>query len=157
MINVEFVCLGNICRSPLAEAIFQNKINQLQLQKAIQCDSSGTGAYHIGANPDPRSIKIAHEHHVPIAHKGRQFGKEDGKRSTYILAMDANNYRNIIHALAYKHEGLFLMRDFDPKAKGADVPDPYYGGEDGFKNVYEMLDRSIDGFLAFIIKKHHLK
>jgi|GEM_PF-6498026 len=70
--------------------------------------------------------------------------------------MDASNHRDIIHATSDRPEGLFLMRDFDPKGQGGDVPDPYYGGEDGFEKVFQILDRSIDAFLDFLVEKHHL-
>lgn len=156
MINVLFVCLGNICRSPLAEAIFKHKVKEKHLKKLIDGDSVGTASYHIGENPDERSIQVSIKHGVPIAHKGRQLHHTDGKKFHYLLAMDASNYRNIIHALSEKHEGLYLMRDFDPEGTGEDVPDPYYGGSEGFENVYQILNRSIDTFLDFVIKKHGL-
>lgn len=156
MINVEFVCLGNICRSPLAEAIFKQKILDNNLTQKIKQNSSGTAAYHIGKNPDPRTIEIAMKNNIPISHKGRQFNAVNGEDYDYILAMDSNNYYNIIDALGYKHKGLFLMRHFDPIEKGADVPDPYYGDESGFKNVYDILDRSIDTLSQYIFSKHSL-
>ena len=155
-IKVLFVCLGNICRSPLAEAIFAHKVNQTELSEHLSTDSCGTAAYHIGASPDHRSIAVAQSHGVPIAHSGRQFIASDADEFQYILAMDQSNYRNIIHALSYKPEGLRLMRDFDPIGKGLDVPDPYYGENDGFDTVYEMLDRSIDELINQIRKDHNI-
>lgn len=156
MIKINFVCLGNICRSPLAEAIFNHKVKEKGLEGFLKGESSGTADYHIGEDPDSRSIAVAVRHQVEIAHKGRQFHFKDGKNYEYILAMDAANHRDIIHVLGYKHEGLYLMRDFDDEAKGSDVPDPYYGGSDGFENVYQMLDRAIENFISFLIKKHEL-
>tara|TARA_B100001245_G_C22723819_1_gene351622 strand:+ start:191 stop:661 length:471 start_codon:yes stop_codon:yes gene_type:complete len=156
MIKIIFVCLGNICRSPLAEAIFQHKVNQKGLQDKISSDSAGTANYHVGDDPDTRSIAVAVKHDVPIQHKGQQFHHTHGEEFDYIMAMDQSNHRNIIHELGYKHEGLFLMRDFDPDGKGEEVPDPYYGGADGFENVYQMLDRSCDELLEYIVKEHNL-
>ncbi len=156
MIKIIFICLGNICRSPLAEAICQHKIKEKGLTDKISCDSAGTANYHIGEDPDSRSIEVSIKHGVPIQHKGRQFHYTDGETYDYILPMDESNMRNIIHELGYKHEGLFLMREFDAQDKGADVPDPYYGGKDGFENVYQMLDRSIEAFIGMLIEKHSL-
>lgn len=156
MIKVLFVCLGNICRSPLAEAIFKQRVIEKNLEDQIFTDSAGTANYHIGENPDHRSIAVAVEHGIPISHKGRQYKYQDALEFDYILAMDSNNFRDIIHLSAARPEGLFLMRDFDPEAKGADVPDPYYGGKDGFEQVYQMLDRSIEQLLEYIIQEQSL-
>ncbi len=156
MNKIIFVCLGNICRSPLAEAIFQHKINEKGFQSKLSCDSAGTAGYHIGEDPDSRSIEVALKHNIPIQHKGQQFHHSQGEAFDYILAMDQSNYRNIIHELGYKHEGLYLMRDFDPEGKGEEVPDPYYGGKDGFEQVYQMLDRSANELMDFLIAKYHL-
>ncbi|MFY0599101.1 MAG: low molecular weight phosphotyrosine protein phosphatase [Cyclobacteriaceae bacterium] len=156
MIKVLFVCLGNICRSPLAEAIFNQKIKEKGLENVVSSDSAGTSNYHIGEQPDERSIQVSLNHNVPINHLGRQLVRKDGETFTYILAMDRSNHRNTIHTLNNTHEGLFLMRDFDPDETGADVPDPYYGGKDGFQEVYDILDRSIEKFIQFLKEKHDL-
>lgn len=149
MKKVLFVCLGNICRSPLAEAIFAHKVSRNEWQ----ADSAGTGAYHIGSDPDRRSMQVARHHGVPIAHKARQFHVEDFARFDYIIAMDRQNYRDILSLTSQPVDNVYLMRDFDDHANGdKDVPDPYYGGDDGFQLVYEMLDRSIDKLVAHIQK-----
>lgn len=155
MLNILFVCLGNICRSPLAEAIFVQKVKLAKLSDKFKADSAGTGDYHIGCDPDERSIEVARKHDTPIHHKCRQFKRPDGEAFDYILAMDTDNYRNILHELGDRHAGLYLMRDFDPQGKG-EVPDPYWSDGDGFEEVYQILDRSIAGFIDHLREKHKL-
>lgn len=159
MINVLFVCLGNICRSPLAEGIFKELIKNKGLESFITCDSAGTAGYHIGETPDPRSIDIARQHQIQLDHLGRQFDEQDFSDFDYILAMDANNLRNIKQVNQFESFSgqLELMRNYDTLGKNEDVPDPYYGGKDGFKHVYDMLLRSCEGLLSDIIKKHNLQ
>ncbi len=156
MIKVLFVCLGNICRSPLAEAVFNQKVKEKGLKNEISSDSAGTANYHVGHAPDHRSVEVAAKHSIPIQHEGRQYQLQDASEFDYILAMDDQNFRDIIHISGDKPEGLFKMRDFDTVNKGDNVPDPYYGGRDGFDHVFEMLDRSSDKLLDFIIEKHNL-
>ena len=149
--KVLFVCLGNICRSPLGEAIFNDKVKKMGLD--WMSDSAGTAAYHIGKNPDPRSIAVARSRNVPIAHKARQFVKEDMDRFDYVLAMDKNNFDDMHHTAGSSCENLFLLREFDPKSKNdLNVPDPYYGGDQGFEDVFEMVSRSVDGLIAKMMK-----
>ncbi|MEM9339074.1 MAG: low molecular weight protein-tyrosine-phosphatase [Bacteroidota bacterium] len=157
MIKVLFVCLGNICRSPLAEAIFNHKINQKGLKSAVIADSSGTSNYHIGEAPDPRTIEIAEKNNIKIHHFGQQFKKKHADEFDYLVAMDASNRQNMIREIGSEPDFLYQMRTFDDIGKGGDVPDPYYGGADGFQKMYEILDRSCENLLQFIIKKHHLQ
>lgn len=157
-INVLFVCLGNICRSPLAEALFKHKVNQRGWSKYFYADSCGTSDYHIGDPPDRRTLANARKNGVEIDHRGRQFTQDDFDRFDYILAMDKDNYADIAARAHGKNldDKLFLMRHFDPEAKNSEVPDPYYGGETGFQHVFEILDRSIDGFLDYLAIRHSL-
>ncbi len=147
MKKVLFVCLGNICRSPLGEAIFNHKAHEL----AMEADSAGTAAYHIGENPDYRSIDVARKYNVTINHKARKFMAEDFDRFDYILAMDKHNYDDMSALTKKNVDHLFLLREFDPDASGdLDVPDPYYGGTDGFENVFQMVSRATDELIKYI-------
>lgn len=149
--KVLFVCLGNICRSPLAEAVFNHKIKQLNLQHRISADSCGTGDYHIGDQPDPRTVKTAQKNGVEIWHQARQLSAYDLTEFDYLFAMDEQNMRGILRLPdAGKHVNkIRLMREFDPQAQG-DVPDPYYGTLHDFQFVFEMLDRTLDVFIESI-------
>lgn len=147
-IRVLFVCLGNICRSPLAEAIFKHKVKARGWEQWIEGDSCGTSNYHIGDSPDPRTIANASKNGVRIDHCGRQLSIDDLNDFDYILAMDNSNYSNILRlpgSETYAHK-VQLMRNFDPAGKG-EVPDPYYGGEKGFQEVFDILDRTMEKFL----------
>lgn len=152
MKKILFVCLGNICRSPLAEAIFNHKINRLGLIEEFQCDSAGTGDYHIGEIPDKRTIEIAHQHGMEVHHLAQQFKKHHAATFDYLIAMDESNYHNMVKEIGDEPDFIYKMRAFDPENKGADVPDPYFGGKEGFEHVYQILDRSMDHFINFLKK-----
>lgn len=144
-----FVCLGNICRSTTAEGIFIHKVKEAGLSSYFYIDSAGTAAYHIGEKADSRSQATANKHGVHLPSRGRQFDVRDLDDFDLILPMDSSNRNNI----KYLYDGdkydykVIMMREFDPNPEDGEVPDPYYGGQKGFDNVYEMLDRSCEVLL----------
>ena len=142
MTKILMVCLGNICRSPLAEGILKSK-----LDSNFTVESAGTAAYHVGNKPDPRSIAVARQNGLNITNqRARKFTKQDFEDFDIIYAMDNSNYQNII-ALAencqQKEKVKLILNESFPD-KNLDVPDPYYGGEKGFENVYNMLDNTCE-------------
>ncbi|PLB18681.1 MAG: Low molecular weight phosphotyrosine protein phosphatase [Flavobacteriaceae bacterium FS1-H7996/R] len=135
------VCLGNICRSPLAEGILKSKLTS----DSFFVDSAGTGDYHIGKNPDSRSIAIARKHGLDISNlKGRQFNVSDFDKFDIIYVMDESNYRNVLLLARNEQDKAkvkFILNEIHPN-QNYNVPDPYFGGNDGFENVYHMLDEA---------------
>jgi protein-tyrosine phosphatase len=143
------VCLGNICRSPLAEGILQNKTKHLN----IKVDSAGTAGYHVGNPPDIRSIKIANKYNIDITkQRARKFNTEDFVLFDKIYAMDTNNYhdlRSMTQNKEYKDKVKMILNEINPNLFES-VPDPYYGGGNGFEIVYNMLDKACDEILKKI-------
>jgi protein-tyrosine phosphatase len=144
--KIMFVCLGNICRSPLAEAVFVHKVKERGLDFAG--DSSGTSAYHIGDAADPRMREVARKHGVPIKHRAQQFQPRHFNEFDLVLAMDESNFSDLLTIAKSDEERnkIVMFRDFDPEGHG-DVPDPYYGGKEGFEQVYAMVDRTCDALI----------
>ncbi len=137
------VCLGNICRSPLAEGIMRSKL----ASDDFFVDSAGTANYHVGNSPDNRSIIVAKKYGLDISHlKGRQFNVLDFDQFDQIYVMDESNFKNVI-ALTRNDEDItkvkFILNEVYPN-QNYSVPDPYYGGDEGFENVYKMLDEACD-------------
>ena len=141
--KILMVCLGNICRSPLAEGILTHKTKSLN----IEVDSAGTAGYHVGQLPDSRSIEIAKEYNIDLSkQKARQFNRSDFDRFDIIYAMDTNNYAHLISLASNDDERnniRLILNEINPNAYES-VPDPYYGGENGFQNVYSMLNEACD-------------
>ena len=146
-----FVCLGNICRSPLAEGIFLHLAAQRGLE-GLAVDSAGTGGWHAGEGPDRRALAVAKQRGVHLPSIARQVVREDFARFTHIIAMDQSNLENLV-SMGAPEDRVRLMRSYDPAhASGAtlhapDVPDPYYGGDEGFDRVYDMLVAACRGLL----------
>ncbi|MGY5850460.1 low molecular weight protein-tyrosine-phosphatase [Salegentibacter sp. F14] len=141
--KVLMVCLGNICRSPLAEGILKSKVDR----ENVHVDSAGTGDYHIDELPDKRSISVARKYDLDITdQRGRQFSVSDFDTYDHIYVMDNSNYENVI-ALARNEEDkekVQLILDEIFPGENVDVPDPYFGGDHGFENVYQMLDEACE-------------
>lgn len=155
MKKILFVCLGNICRSPMAEAIFNHKVQEKGLGDVLNGDSAGTANYHVGDYPDPRTIETLSKKNIKIHHLGQQFVRNHAEEFDYLVAMDRSNKNNMMMELGDIPKRIYLMRDFDP-IEGGDVPDPYYGSINGFDQVYEILDRSIEDFISFLKKESNL-
>jgi protein-tyrosine phosphatase len=152
-VKILMVCLGNICRSPLAEGILASKLPK----KNFLVDSAGTGSWHIGRSPDTRSIAIAKKNKLDISQqKGRQFKIDDFEKFDYIYVMDKSNYDDVI-ALSpndhYKQKVKIILDELFPD-ENVDVPDPYYGMSNGFEMVYNMLDEVCDLIAQKLIAKH---
>lgn len=147
--SVLFVCLGNICRSPLAEGVFRHLVEEEGLEDHFVIDSAGTGAWHAGERPDRRSIEVAARHGVALPGHARQVTSDDLERFDHVIAMDRDNLDALRQLPSGDGRGarIRLLRDFDLDGTGGEVPDPYYGGPDGFEVVYDMVRRSCERLL----------
>ena len=153
VVEISFVCLGNICRSPLAQGVFQNLVNQKQLEQKIIVASAGTSGWHIGDLPDERMCRTAQSKGIQLESRARQFQSADFNRFNLVLAMDHSNLARLeeIAPSNLSPEKLMLFRSFDPECNGnQDVPDPYYGGAKGFEEVYSMVKRTCPPLLDYI-------
>jgi protein-tyrosine phosphatase len=152
-IKILMVCLGNICRSPLAEGLLASKLPKDQ----FQVDSAGTGHWHVGKQPDHRSIATATKYGLDISsQKGRQLSSDDFETADYIYVMDNQNYKDVIELApseAHKNKVQLILDELFPGER-VDVPDPYFGMENGFESVYGMLDQACDAIAAKLMKKH---
>jgi protein-tyrosine phosphatase len=154
-IKVLFVCMGNICRSPTAHGVFQALVEREGLAHLIEVDSAGTHAAHVGQPPDQRAQKTALRRGCDLGRqRARRAKKEDFQRFDYILAMDQDNYRNLqMLAPPGAEEKLALFLDFAPALEIREVPDPYYGGRDGFERVFDMVEEAAQGLLEHILRR----
>jgi protein-tyrosine phosphatase len=143
MVKVLMVCLGNICRSPLAEGILKAKIDQ----DSIFVDSAGTGGWHVGELPDSRSIEVARINGLDISdQRCRKFTKEDFKNFNWIYVMDKSNYDDVMAMATTEAEGSKVVMILNESASdiNEEVPDPYYGGDNGFQHVYDLLNEACE-------------
>jgi protein-tyrosine phosphatase len=146
-----FVCLGNICRSPTAHGVMEKLVAEAGLGQRITLDSAGTGSWHVGELPDPRAREAAALRGYDLTHHARQFVEADLGRFDLVLAMDRSNLRDLQRMARGRGEPrIELLRAFDPGAPaGAEVPDPYSGGREGFEIVLDICERACAGVLEY--------
>jgi len=148
--RILFVCMGNICRSPTAEGVMRSLLREQGLQSAVEVDSAGTGGWHLGDPPDTRATAAAARRGISLEGAARQVSPQDFDRFDLLVAMDRENLRNLLAIApdAAAREKVRLLREFDPAARGdLDVPDPYYGGADGFDEVLDLVEGACRGLL----------
>ncbi|MDX1674709.1 MAG: low molecular weight protein-tyrosine-phosphatase [Longimicrobiales bacterium] len=161
-ISVLFVCLGNICRSPLAAAVFRQVATEEGVESRFRIDSAGTSGYHNGEPPDSRTTATAARRGVEVTGTSRQITGTDVEEFDYLVAMDADNLRaveRLVERVGVGDDGpaVHLFREFDPEAAGdLEVPDPYYGGPRGFDDVHDLVERSAHGLLEHLRERHDL-
>ncbi|MFN3595766.1 MAG: low molecular weight protein-tyrosine-phosphatase [Rubricoccaceae bacterium] len=146
-----FVCLGNICRSPLAEGVFRRKVEEAGLSDRFVIDSAGTGGWHVGDPPDRRMLATARARGTDLADlRGRQLAREDLYAFDHVFVMDKSNLHDTLYLDPEGDHGtrVRLFREFDPEPGDYQVPDPYYGGPEGFEHVYDIVDRTAEALLA---------
>lgn len=151
-VGVLFVCLGNICRSPMAEGVFRARVTEAGLADRIAIDSAGTGAWHIGKPPDARAVRIAGTHGYDLsALRARQVEAADFLRFDFIVAMDRSNREALLRmAPPARRDRISLLLEHAPQAGVQEVPDPYYGDESGFVRVLQLVETATDGLLAHV-------
>jgi protein-tyrosine phosphatase len=155
MIRVLFVCMGNICRSPTAEGVFGNLVERYQASGAVLFDSAGTHAYHIGERPDPRAQEAARRRGIDIGRQAaRRVEDRDFERFDYIVAMDRDNLASLESRCPTEHrQKLALMLRYAPHLELDEVPDPYYGGPQGFERVLDLIEAAAEGLLQEILAR----
>lgn len=155
-ISVLFVCMGNICRSPTAQGVFRALVEGEGLEQRIQTDSAGTIAYHVGEPPDRRARETADKRGIDLNDlRARKVVAEDFERFDYVLAMDEDNYRDLLEICPPgMEERLHLFMDFAPQLAEKEVPDPYYGGVAGFDRVFNLVEDASRGLLDHILNRH---
>jgi len=155
-IKILFVCMGNICRSPMAEGVFKHFVAQAGLQDLIASDSAGTHDYHVGDPPDPRALRASERRGYDLsALRGRQVSRGDFGEFDYLLAMDETNLRVLERLCPSQHaHKLKLLMEFSTRQALREVPDPYYGGEPGFEHVLDLVEQATQGLLNHL--RRHL-
>lgn len=150
VVKILFVCLGNICRSPMAEGVFRNLVESKGIADKFVIDSAGTGAWHVGADPDDRAQSVLLANGMDISGlRARQITEKDFDAFDLIIAMDRSNYNNIVKLDPEAAEGkVHMMLGFAPHLNKEDVPDPYYGGDEGFEHVLYLVREASEVILA---------
>ncbi|WP_328748696.1 low molecular weight phosphotyrosine protein phosphatase [Streptomyces sp. NBC_00285] len=151
--RVCFVCTGNICRSPMAESVFRARVTEAGLDGLVEVDSAGTGGWHEGDGADPRTVSVLEEHGYDGGHTARQFQPGWFSRLDLVVALDAGHLKALRRLAPTSADAgkVRLLRSYDPAAgDDLDVPDPYYGGRDGFEECLEMVEAASEGLLAAV-------
>jgi len=155
-VRVLFVCMGNICRSPTAQGVFRRLVEEMGLEEVVEIDSAGTHAYHVGNPPDLRAQETARRRGLELSDlRARQVRQEDFERFDYILAMDEDNHYSLSLVCPLEHQGkLKLLMEYASHWGEREVPDPYYGGDQGFERVFDMVEEACRGLLEEIRNRH---
>ena len=154
MIRVLFVCAGNICRSPIAQGVFENVLRREGLEREVEVDSAGTGAWHVGSPPDERAQRSAGLRGLDLStQRARRFSRDDCANFDYVLTMDEEKYA-MISAICRGSAVVRPFLDFAPDSPEREVPDPYYGGARGFEHVLDLAEEASEGLLDDIRKRH---
>ena len=159
MVRICFVCLGNICRSPTAEGVMRTLVENAGLAASIGLDSAGTGAWHVGEPPDSRARAAAKQRGYRLTGSAQKFTRVHFARYEYVIAMDKSNRRNLLTMApdAEAKSKIYLLREFDPQSGiNSEVPDPYYGGDDGFERVLDICTAACEGLLEHLRVSHGL-
>ena len=157
-VKVIFVCLGNICRSPLADGLMHHKVKERGLEEYFEIDSAGTYAGHAGEKADARMRSTSEKYGVHLASIARQFLTEDFDRFDYIIVMDDSNFNNVTRLTKDENHlaKVTKLRAFDNQTSNKDVDDPYYGGISGFENCFQIVAESVDNFIDQLIQTHNI-
>lgn len=158
-VSVVFVCLGNICRSPLAEGVFRHLVQERGLADRFEVDSAGTSSYHEGDPPDERSAAVARRRGIELNGASRPLSPADLQRFDYVIVMDEENQKAVAKLAAGVSGRAVVrrLREFDPEARDdLNVPDPYYGGPTGFERVHDLVERACAGLLTAIVQERQL-
>lgn len=154
-VRILFICMGNICRSPTAEGVFRQLLREARLEHRVYLDSAGTHAFHVGESPDPRAQATARRRGVDLSDlRARQAQVEDFQLFDLILAMDQDNYHSLSRLCPPGLERkIGLLMDYAPQLRMREVPDPYYGGANGFERVFDLVEAAAQGLLEDIRRR----
>jgi protein-tyrosine phosphatase len=153
--RILFICMGNICRSPIAECVFRHKIKQRGVEHLFEADSAGTGGWHAGEPPDQRACSIMTAKGVPVVGRARQITRADFSRFDLLLCMDEDNCERIL-TMGAPPEKVRLLLECDSQAGCREVPDPYYGGADGFEHVFRLIDSACEALLEELLRENRV-
>ncbi len=155
MVNVLLVCMGNICRSPIAQGVFEDLLRREGLENEVFVDSAGTGAWHIGHPPDARGLESASKRGVDLSkQRARRVTLEDCQEFDYVIPMDRDNYESVSALCTQSEAEVRLFLDYAPGLSEEEVPDPYYGGPDGFEHVLDLVEEAARGLLDDVRRRH---